>query len=1150
MLRKLILGASLFALLGLLAPLALADVTGTIRGAAVDQTGAGVPGASVQVVEVDTNYTRTLTTDSTGFFVIVDLPAGKYTLTVKKSGFRTYSQAGIVLQVGQSYVVKAQLELGAVTQTVEVAAAPIQADTTTMQLGNEISGDQLNSLPVLNRDWIQLQQTLPGTVAGSDRFGADNGDNFSTNGNRTQANNYLINGSDSNDLPLNSPLDIPSPDAIQEVKIVTNTLNPEYGRNSGATLNAITKSGTNTFHGSAFEYYRDTFMNARNFFSSIVPPFHQNQFGGTLGGPAIKNKLFGFFSYQGRRAFRGIAQNTPVFSAAQTAGDWGLGAFAASTKSSPFALFGDNTSPCPVSSGTPCPAGTAYSALFKSGAIPSADFTSAVNPSGALAAKLMKQFVPAPNVTNATGSFFQFSETLTEPPNQYIGRADYNLSSSDSIYGYVFVEKEADSDSIPFGGGSGFGGDLPGFGALQKSKIYQYTVNESHIFNPNTLNEFRIAYNRFNFNTVLPATPVTPASLGFTGIKPQGTPSVPFMGVLGFFDLGFSEDGPQPRVDDTGELIDNFSINRGNHAYKMGVDIRRQHVFNPFFFINNGAYGYNGVGAFSTGQPGADFELGIPDSYVQSSGGIINSRTWEYYSYVQDQWRLRPNFTLTYGIGWQIDTPLNQLFNHGVAINEFRPGQQSTVFPSAPRGLVFPGDAGITSSGYHTHYNNFGPRVGFAWSPRNNWSVRAGWGIYYNNSEEELLLQDLLAAPFSLVSIGVGAAGGSPNFINPFQDIKNPSVTAPNLFPFTPFKVCNASCFASFEPFANFNGTDPNFNTPYNMNYNLTVQHQISRTMVGTLSYVGSQGRRLENVSALNPFDPKVCLAAPACSSNPTFEAFTPGVGTVADASIFGSLSYFGTFGVSKYDALQATWETTGWHGLSFRSAYSWSHSRDNGSSFENAGGTTIPSNFHLTYGDSAFDARQRLALSFIYNIPGILQSSAFGKRVFGGWGTSGVATFQKGFPIQLTETDLASLQCSNITILYGCWDRPNAVAPVKFENPRTSKGNLWFDKASFAPETLGTLGNAGRNFFHGPGINDWNLSFFKDTTITESTKLQLRIDAFNVFNHAQFAAPGQSGVSGSGNGAANNVNTPLFGSVLATQVPARVLQLSAHFTF
>src|SRR5215472_15001134 len=380
-------------------PSALADVNGRIRGTVADPSGATVADATVKIVNVDTNLERTVTTSDLGTFDAPNLPPGTYNVTVTKTGFRTFKQSTIKLESAATYVVTASLEVGEMSATVEVTAEKLQADSTTMQLGGELAGADLNNFPLLNRQWINLQQSLPGVVASSDRFG----NNFSTNGNRTQSNNYIVNGTDSNDLPLNSPIAISiNPDAIEEVKVVDSTLNPEYGRNSGGTLMVTTKSGTNEFHGTAFEFYRDTFMNAKNFFSTKVPPFHQNQFGGTIGGPIRRNKLFGFFSYQGTRQFQGVAQNSQVFTPAQRGGDF-TGA-AALSGTSPIPLTGED--------GVVHPAGTAYATLFPTNHIPTIDFAS-------VSSNLLSKYVPLPNPVGGTA--FQYSELITTNPNQYLG---------------------------------------------------------------------------------------------------------------------------------------------------------------------------------------------------------------------------------------------------------------------------------------------------------------------------------------------------------------------------------------------------------------------------------------------------------------------------------------------------------------------------------------------------------------------------------------------------------------------------------------------------------------------------------------------------------------------------------------------------------
>jgi len=1115
---------TILTVVGFLAPSMYADANGRIRGTVVDSSGAAVVDAAVKIVNADTNLERALNTTDVGTFDAPNLPPGTYSVTVAKTGFRTFKQTNIKLEVATTFVVSASLEIGEMSATVEVTAETLQADTTTMQLGGELAGAELKDFPLLNRAWINLQTTLPGVVAASDRFGS----NFSTNGSRSQSNNYTVNGTDSNDLPLNTPIaNSINPDAIQEVKVVDSTLNPEYGRNSGGTLMVTTKSGTNQIHGSAFEFYRDTFMNAKNFFSTKVPPFHQNQFGGTIGGPIIKNKLFGFFSYQGTRTFNGVAQNSTVFTPAQRGGDFSGGG----------ALAGTSAIPLTGEDGIVHPAGTSYATLFPTNHIPTIDFDS-------VAANLLSKYIPLPNP--AGGNSFQYSELITSKPNQYLGRADYNLSTKDNIYFYFFLQRAKTKDTLPFLPGAAT--PLPGFGQFSATKIYQYTASETHIFNQHMLNEFKIGYNRFNFDAVEPSNVVSPASLGFTGITSQNAKanSAPRIDVTGLFTLGFSDNGPQPRLDDTAQLIDNFSYTTGKHAYKFGVDIRRGHVANPFFFDNNGAFAFNGSGAgFSTGNAGADFLLGLPDSYAQSSGSFIDARSWEYYSFIQDQWRLKSNLTFTYGIGWQIDTPLTDHFNHNLAINAYRTRQQSTVFPSAPAGLLFPGDQGISASGTRTRYNNFAPRIGFAWNPMKKLTVRAGWGIYFDNSEEELTLQNLIAPPFALIDFGAGDVGLTSSFARPFTD-QTLTTTIPNKYPFTPPTAGAAVNFGFFEPFS-LNVMDPNFNTQYVMNTQLTVQYQVTPKILTTFSYVGAQGRRLEGVHELNPYNPAVCLATAGCAANRAFEFVFPGVGTIDDASVFASVGEQSTFLHSKYNSFQATVEKSLSHGLSLRAAYTFAHALDNGSSFE--AGNVIPSNFNLTYGNSAFDARHRLAAEYLYEIPD-WGFHHLPSRITKGWTIAGVTSLQTGFPIALSDSAFRSLQCTPVISFYGCWDRPDIIAPTKiFSNPRTVQklpnalgvthtGNFYFDPSTLKREAIGTIGDAGRNLFHGPGINNTDLSFYKNTQITERLKLQLRADLFNAFNHASFSNP-------SGNVASAN-----FGRILTTRIAARIAQLSASFNF
>ncbi|PYU02918.1 MAG: TonB-dependent receptor, partial [Acidobacteria bacterium] len=366
-----------FAVLALVASLAVGffsaetaradNLYARIQGAVTDPSGAALVGAKLTATNVGTNANWDTTTGSDGAYAFLNLPIGTYKISATQSGFRNFTATSIVLVLDQVYVLNIKMELGQVNDTVVVEVSNVQVQTVNTQLGTVISGDVIRDMPLNGRNWIQLQQLQPGVMSSSDRFGT----NFATNGNgsQTQQNSYLINGQDSNDLPLNTPLIIPSPDAIAEFNLVTNTINPEYGRNSGAILNAVIRSGSNSFHGDAFDFYRDTFLNTKNFFQKTPAIFHQNQFGGTIGGPVWKDRTFFFFSYQGTRARQPQAFTVPtVFTQVQRNGDWSSVGFNGAPPSapglapsnpnvSPAPLFGDSASACPVSGGTPCPAG-------------------------------------------------------------------------------------------------------------------------------------------------------------------------------------------------------------------------------------------------------------------------------------------------------------------------------------------------------------------------------------------------------------------------------------------------------------------------------------------------------------------------------------------------------------------------------------------------------------------------------------------------------------------------------------------------------------------------------------------------------------------------------------------------------------------------
>lgn len=1183
-------------LLGLLtAQSAFADVNASIRGRVVDQSGAVVQGAQITATSTSTGIAYTAKSQDSGLYEFLQLPVGSYTVSVTKQGFKTYKSSAVTLVVNQVYDLGVKLDVGTASEIVEVTANAVQVETTDIQEKTVIGAQQIVDLPLNGRNFVQLSQLAPGVMSSNDRFGS----NYSTNGSQTQQNSYLINGTDSNDIALNTPGLIPSADAIQEFSLITSTINPEYGRNSGGILNAVIKSGTNQWHGGIFDFYRDTSLNARNFFTvgPQGPIFHQNQFGGTFGGPIKKDKTFFFLSYQGTYNAVGNPRVTTVFSPNQRNGnfseDLSLIANAASN-TTPFAVIGDD--------GVSHAAGTNWFGLGATGSVfncgtATTDSTGKIitgcsNPNfgkigsgsfNGISSGLVNKFVPLPN---ATANGFSFNPVNNSKTDQGIAKIDHTFNSSNQIWGVFTEDNNRATQALPFTGST-----LPGFGSFQTGNTKQITLAYNHTFNATTLNELRLGYHRFNFDTVEPQQVIDPSAFGFTNIKVQNAAAaqLPVLGVTGLFTLGFSANGPQPRKDQNYQFTDNFTKVWGRHTLKFGFDARRFQVDNPFFFQINGNFGFGGNGGFSSGNPATDFLLGIPDTYAQGSGAVINARGYEYYAYAQDQWKVKNNLTLTLGTGYQIDTPYDNNQFGGKAINCFILGQQSTVFPTAPKGLDFPGDPGCNKAGgATTKYGHFGPRFGFAYAPgwggritdgsSSKTSIRGGFGIYYNRYEEETSLQNLAAPPFGLSSGGIGDIGGSPGFANPWTDV-SPTLgagTIPNKFPFTAPKPGVPVDFTFFEP-TSLNVSNRNLSTPYAMNFNLNVEREFPGRTVVSVGYVGSMGRNLYRAFEGDPITlagAAACKADKNCVAGRNFQHINFPSHTLAGANLpqcqtfpnnpngdcFGSFGTQTTDGSSNYNSLQFNVTKGVTHGLSLIASYTWSHSIDNASGFESSSfglRGTNPFFDNLNTGSSDSDARQRVVFGYVYQVPSLRKLVGWApEKVFGGWRLSGITTFQSGFPLNLSTSSLTSLTCDALSF-YGCPDNPNQLKPTTTLDPRTSsfngKNNFWFDPSAFARvptctfdkitgaptngNVCGQFGNTGRNSLRGPGINNFDFALAKDTTLTEHTKLEVGIEAFNLFNHTQFNNP------------STNVSSGNFGRI-TTAAPGRIVQLRAKFNF
>ena len=1155
------------------------NVYATIHGTVTDASGAVVPNAAVSALNTSTGIATKATTDAQGYYTFPQLQTGgPYTITVQATGFKKFQQTGVMLTVNASPEVDASLTIGSTGETVQVEAAAIQVETAETQLKTDIGSQEIEQLPLLGRDASQLEKTAPGVMESSDRFGT-----FSANGAQTQQSDYLLDGADVNDIALQDNGIVVNPDALGEIAVVSNTLNPEYSRNSGAIINETLKTGTNSFHGEGFEFYRDTFLTNGSYFSPTRPEFHQNVFGGTLGGPVLKNRLFFFTAYQGLRRRTGTTANSYVFSPAQRSGDFSADANLA-TSATNSAGLSSNPMPFAVAG---CAAGTAWNACpaFAGGTvnIPTTEW----NP---LALKLFNTYVPQSNTQQGGAYLYDFNTADTGKQDQGIIRVDFHPAVNDVLWASTIFQSAPEGFTLPFGGSS-----LPGFGMVETAHIKIFNADYTHTFNSSTLNDLRVGYFRFNFNAVNPATVTAPSSVGFN-ITPQVAASgLPNMGLTGYFTLGFSFEGPQPRKDTNLLASDTFTKIIGNHSMKFGVQYEQFGVNNPYYADNNGVFDYSGGGAYSSGDPAIDYVLGIPDTYTQASGSIIDAISHEYYAFAQDSWRARNDLTVNYGIGWDAESPWanHQYAGHGITCWTLSNTTSANVYPGGPPGLQYAGDPGCTTNGLaYTRWNHFAPRIGFDWSPSNGpekligtqgshqLAIRAGFGMFFNRDSEEEALQNLSSPPYFFESRGAADLGGSPAFQNPFADVTgDPTVSETNPFPYHLPAFGQPLNWPNYAE-ADFSNVDKNYLPSYAYNYNLNVQRELPGRMVLQIGYVGSLGRKLPRVTEGDPITAAghaACLADSTCSSHGALQHLFYPQNAAQPATVPGStIPWYLSVGdqlsngASSYNSLQVSLEKQTSHGLYFTLAYTYGHSLDNGSGYESSTGGSSPNaaggengrpvNFipgfqSLNYGSSDFDARQRFVALYNYQVPLLasMRDNRIVNEALGGWHVSGTTTLQTGFPVTISAGgSFNSLWCDEFTY-YGCPDVPNISSTHVhlYSNPRTSPGNAWFDTSVFSPEPLGTFGNTPRNFFHGPGFNYTNLELYKDFRLKKETQyIELRLESYNVFNHPNFAMP-DGNINDPGFGLVTNVIQPAaFGGQSTDPQPGRAVQLAGKFYF
>jgi carboxypeptidase family protein len=1111
----------------LLAVHAWAGTGGTISGTVKDASSAVVEDAAVTALNINTGVPQQLTTNGSGFYSFPNLPIGRYTLTIEKSGFKSYQRTGITIDANSALIVDAVLEIAQEQQSVTVSENTVQVETSSTQMGEVIGSAKMSAVPLNGRSYTDLLALQPGVVpytsltastqqdvgvSALSPSGSLNPGTISINGQREFSNAFIVNGSDVEEDVNSGAAIVPNLDSIAEFRILTSNFDAEYGGHSGGQINVVTKSGTNQWHGDAFEFLRNTALDARNYFSPTRGTYDQNQFGGTLGGPLRSNKAFFFTDYQGTRTTQGI--------------DSGL---------------------------IQVPTLQERAGIFPNFVIPPSTWSAP--------AKNLLQYIPLPN--DGPSIFTTSSQNQTLRDDKAAFRLDYE-SPWGRLDAYYFFDDYTYNNPYPV---AQSGANVPGFNALYFGRAQLLSLGDTKTLGSTAVNELHFSYMRDSNDLGRPVggLGVSLASQGFApgaagGIVPlnprgQGVENV----IFNAFSIGTNANELR-QANNTFQIIDNFSKVVGLHTLKFGMEFHYDQINTNPIAQFNGNFIFTGS---TTGSDFADFLLGLPSQYNQSQLEPFYPRSQYWGLFAQDSWRLRSDLTLNYGLRWDRIEPWYEKNN---GLSTFAAGKQSVVFPGAPAGILFPGDPGVSRTLAPPGDLDFAPRIGLAYSSQaakgtflgdlmggpGNTSIRAGYGMFY--SAIEALSPGILAgnAPFGITY----TSPAPPLFATPF-------VTASNgQFLGQPFPVALARHGATssnpnsnidwsqYEPISGIPGYATTNRIPYVEEYMLSIERQLGSRTVFSISYVGAQGHRLLVMEEANPGIPALCLQTPGCG--PFAENGSRG----PLGNNFGSDTLQKTVGKSNYNSLQLSLRHTSGR-LELFAGYTYGKSMDNSS---NLGEEINPVNPAVSYALSSFDLRQNFVVSYNYHIPfeSLFRAS---NRWTKGWELSGITRFSTGLPVTLyNNTDNSLLGTSPNGINNNGVDTPIRI-PGNLEintNPRNNPNAfnpLVFVPAAelTAPPYLGQQGNVPRRFFSGPGLENFDMSLQKEIALHSDKTLQLRLEVFNVFNHAQFFGP--SAVDGNIGDLLTGPQCPTanpcgtFGQII-NAMPPRLVQLAAKFIF
>jgi hypothetical protein len=1145
------------------------DANGKVIGTVYDQGGAVVPGATVTVINTSTHISHTTVTRSDGSFQVLDLPIGPYRVEVEQTGFAKTDTQEKALQINQSLRFDITLMVGTVNESVTVNANVSAVETVNPTIGATVIGDAIQEAPLNGRDTLSLALLQPGvTETNPDNTGAGN---YSIAGGRTDSVTFLLNGSLNNDLLDNGVVFDPNPDTIAEFRILENNYSAEYGRNSGGIISEVTKSGTNEWHGSGFDYLRNGDLDANSYFNKVDgverDPLRRNQYGGTLGGPITiphvmngKDRFFFFVGYQGQKQ---SDQPTPVLSQVSV------------FTPSETACISSPAAGCDFSFDPNVMAFLAANPFYQDPSQPAGFLNpAAINP--VAASYITKGLMPvAPSgIVTPTG-------TAIDNRNELTMRFDFQVTQKDQLTVTLGGQRNPTLD--PFVTESNFipWADVGGYSVTGKNNDYFLNVAYTRTVSPEKLNEVRFVTQRLSTLQGVPVGPNTAntaASLGFTNLTPDN-PTGPPLVDLNFLAtaIGYTYTGPTTLENNTFGISDAFTWIRGAHTWKMGAGFSGYQNNQFFDFITNGLYDFDGT---LTGNAFADFLLGAPTDFAQSPAAPSDIRSKSFDGFFEDEWHTTKRLTLTLGIRYEYNSPKYDTDGRTFSVI---PGLQSTRFPNAPVGLVFPGDKGAPSGVNFPDKHDWAPRFGFAWDPQGNgkMSIRGGFGIFYDILKAEDNFQFngqppfYSAASFSFPTALTGNLCAASNQeglpLTYFSDPYDSTCTG-NPFP-SKLSLSGTSYFSQpgLVPFGAGSTyfVDPHLETPYTYQYNLSVQRQLAPSLILELDYLGSSSHGLTSLQDVDPFvlgtTDRILNLTPGNSSCPDATAGN----TSGSGCSFGPVTEFKNIVNANYNAMTASLTkqtgTSSIGRLYFTLAYTWSHNIDNASGFRQRNFQVPSYDPELFRASSDTDVRDRVTFSGGWELPFDRAWKSAPKRLTEGWNLFPILTWRTGFPLDIFA-DLPDDSGSSNEGPSGAGDfllaHADVVGPTNTLDPRTS-GGYWFNPTSFSNAqstdvtdctppgpgvfpsdyqavncpSLRTYGTLPRNFLRGPDLVNLDLSISKTTAITERLKLEIRGDFFNLFNHAEFENPDI------------DIEDSTFGQVLNTYDP-RIIQLAARFSF